>query len=137
MKRLLFPDPPRELPGRRFIKIIARAAHVLCAGVLLGAFVFSAASDARDPWLIATVLSGLFIVALDLHESAAFLCQVRGLIVAGKIAVVALLPAFGDATAQVLGAVVILSVISSHAPAGFRYRLLIGGGNIRGADSKG
>lgn len=135
--RLLFPDPPRTLPGRRWIKLILRAAHVLLAGLLVGAVLFELDAEQRDRWLHATIGSGALLLLLDLHESAAFVCQVRGLVVLTKIGIVIWLDRFGSYQAAVLCVVVLASVIFSHAPASVRYRVLFGQGRIRGATSSG
>ncbi len=135
--RTLFPDPPRDFRGRRLLKIGLRAAHVLVVCVLLGAYVFDAAPAERTTWLWAAIASGALILLLDLHESAAFLMEVRGLIVLGKIALVAALPAFGDAQVGVLAFLVVASVLSSHAPASFRHHRVWGAKGIRGAESSG
>jgi len=129
-----FPEVPRAFPGRRGLKILLRATHVLCAGILVGGYVFG--GDA-GPWLWATIVSGLAILLLDLHESAAFLLQLRGLIVVGKIATVGALPWFHGSEVWVFGALVVVSVLSSHAPASFRHRVVIGAGRIRGPVSRG
>ncbi len=133
----LFPDPPREFRGRRELKIALRAVHVLCAGTLLGAYVFGVGSDRSEPWLLATVATGLSIVALDLHESAGFLFQVRGVVVLLKIGALVALPWLAGYEAWVLGAVVLVSVLSSHASSRIRYRVLLGQGRIRGGETRG
>ncbi len=81
---ILFPEQPRALPGRRGLKVALRAAHVLCAGILVGSYVFDAEAALKSSWTLATVASGMAILLLDLHESAAFLFQVRGLVVASS-----------------------------------------------------
>ena len=134
MKTLLFPNEPRDFRGRRALKILFRAFHVLCAGVLLGAYVFGA--DA-GPWLWATIGTGMLILLLDLHETAAFVLQVRGLIVVTKIALVAALPWFHGSETWLLGVLLVGSVMSSHAPAKFRHRQIFGRGRVRGATSAG
>lgn len=135
--RTLFPDPPREFRGRRSLKIALRAAHVLMVCVLLGAYVFDATPAERTTWLWAAIASGASILLLDLHESAAFLMQVRGLIVLGKIALVGALPVFGGAQVWVLVFLVAASVLSSHAPGSFRHRQVWGRKGIRGGESHG
>ena len=134
---LFFPDPPRELPFRRAVKIALRAAHVLCAGVTTGAFVLGAAADARQAWLAATIASGTAILLLDLHESAAFLVQVRGLVLALKLIVLASALAWTAGAPWLLGGLMVLSVLSSHAPSRVRYCVLIGRGRIAPSRSKG
>ena len=131
-----FPDPPRTYRGMRWVKVVLRAVHVLCAGVLTGAYLLEATSPQRESCLIGTVLSGLLLFAADLYESAAFLLQVRGAIVLLKLALLALLPVL-PAPGWVLAGILSFSVISSHAPSAVRYRMLFGRGRIRGAETKG
>ena len=137
MSSVLFPESPRSFPGRRGLKILLRAIHVLFAGVLVGAYVFEVEAVSRAPWLLGTIGSGILIFLLDLHESAAFLLQVRGLIVLAKIFAVCLLPWCTGWEVQMLGALVVISVLSSHAPSSFRYFLVIGRGQVEAAKSKG
>jgi len=87
-----FPPEPRHLAGRRWLKIVLRGVHVLCAGLLVGAYLFGAAPGVRGAWVGAAVSSGLLVLLLDLHETAVFLVQVRGLVILIKLAVLAALP---------------------------------------------
>ena len=135
LKTRLFPDPPRGFAGRRAIKIVLRAGHVICAGIYLGAFVFGVEAASRQPWFWALLASGGLLLLLDLHETAAFLLETRGLVVLGKIALLALLPCFGAAQAWVLGGLVLVSVLSSHAPASVRHRVVVRG--VRGSQTRG
>lgn len=137
LRSLLFPDPPRELPFRRGLKIVLRAAHVLCAGITTGAFVSAAAADVREAWLTAAIASGAAILLLDLHESAAFLVQVRGLVVALKLVLLALALAWAAAAPWLLGGLMVVSVLSSHAPSRVRYHVVFGRGRIVPSRSKG
>ena len=134
---LLFPDPPRDLPGRRALKIGLRAVHVLCVAGLAGAYLFDVPPAESAGWYRAALASGAVLLLLDLHESAVFVFQVRGLVVATKLLLLALLPAFGAGAKWVLAALVIISVISSHAPGRIRYRLWWGEDRLRATDSKG
>ena len=135
--RFLIPPEPREYTGQRWVKMIARSAHVILSGIYLGALVFNVEPAARLPWFLATMLSGLLMICLDLYESGAFLLQLRGLVVLGKLLLLAFLPAFGAAGVWVVAAVAFFSVISSHATANFRYFLIWGRGRIKAAETKG
>jgi hypothetical protein len=135
--RLLIPDEPRRYPGQRWIKMIARAAHIIFSGIYLGALVFGVEPAVRGPWFLATMLSGLLMIGLDLVESGGFLLQLRGLVVAGKLLLLAFLPLFGAAGVWVVVAVAFVSVISSHASSSFRYFLIWGRGRINAAETKG
>jgi hypothetical protein len=133
----LFPDPPRDLPGRRALKIGLRAVHVVCVAGLAGACLFDVAPAHGAPWVRAALASGVVLLLLDLHESAVFVFQVRGIVVALKLLLLALLPAFGAGAKWVVVALVVVSVVSSHAPGRVRYRLWWGAGRLRATDSKG
>ena len=132
----LFPDPPREFPGQRLLKVSLRAAHVLCAGVFAATYVLDEPT-ARDAWLVATVASGGAILAADLYQSAAFLLQTRGLVLLAKLVVVAALPHSGSAAPWLVSALVVGSVLSSHAPSRVRYFVWVGRGRVKGDESRG
>jgi hypothetical protein len=134
---LLFPDPPRDLPGRRALKIGLRAVHVLCVAGLAGAYLFDVPPAESAGWYRAALASGAALLLLDLHESAVFAFQVRGLVVASKLVLLAALPAFGNGAKWVLAALLVVSVLSSHAPGRVRYQLWWGQGRLRATDSKG
>ena len=137
MTSILFPETPRDFPGRRWLKIVLRAVHVLCVCGFSGAVFLSVTSAARDDWFWATVISGIVLLALDLHESGVFLIQIRGLVVLVKLIALGFVHQ-DDLTAKiVVAAVILLSVISSHASSTVRYRLLFGGDRFKGATSKG
>ena len=136
LMRWLFPSEPREFPGRRGLKIALRAVHVLSAGLLVGSYAFEAV-DAQTTWLLATACTGLLILLVDLHETAVFLLQVRGLVVLLKLTALALLPLCVGVEAWLLGGVVVLSVLSSHAPSKVRYWVVICRGRFAPGRSRG
>jgi len=137
LRTLLFPAEPRRLPGRRAMKILLRAIHVPCAGILAAAYLFEAGASARTVWMVGTVVSGLLILLLDLHETGVFLLQVRGLVVFGKIALLAMLPLFEAYRLPVLVGLLGISVLSSHAPSEIRHHLAFGRDRFKGATTKG
>jgi hypothetical protein len=135
--QILIPPEPREYTGQRWVKMIARAAHVILAGIYLGALVFHVEPAIRLPWYLAAMLSGLLMTCLDLYESGAFLLQLRGLVLVVKLLLLAFLPIFGAAGLWVLTGIAFFSVISSHASAKFRYFLIWGRGRIKAAETRG
>ncbi len=134
---LLFPERPRSFDARRTVKIVLRAAHVLLVAVLLGGTVFGVGPAAVQPWWLAAVLSGVLLLLLDLYESAAMMLQVRGLVVLIKIGTLVIWPKLGSWQPWVLGLLVLVSVISSHAPSSFRYAMVLGRGRVSGSQTKG
>ena len=137
VRSILFPEPPRNFRGRRTLKIFLRGLHVVCAGLCLGAYAFDVAAGERIVALWAALGSGLAMLALDVHETAAFFLQVRGLVVVLKLVLLALLPWFGGAKAEILGALMLLSVVSSHAPGKIRHHQIAGTGRLHGARTHG
>lgn len=135
--KLVFPPEPRRLPGHRAFKIVLRGLHTLAAGVLCGAYVFDVPDESRSLTLALVIASGLAMLLLDLYESGAFLVQVRGLVLLGKIGLLLCLPLLGEATGLTLCLLFVIAVISSHAPSKVRYYVVLGGQRIRGATSKG
>ena len=121
----LFPDPPRDFPLRRMTRTVLRAAHILTGGVLLGGYVFSAASSTLSVWWHATLLSGALLLATDLHASCAALVEVRGVVVVAKLGLLLLLPVAGAHAVLVLATVLIIGAISSHLPGRFRHLALL------------
>lgn len=134
---LIFPPQPRSFPGRRAVKIVCRTVHALCAGVLVGAYIFEISPALRSPWLRWTVISGLLILLVDLHESGVFLLQVRGLIVICKFGVLAAPALLDELRPWWFAALLGISVLSSHAPGKIRYFVVLGGGRFKGAETKG
>jgi len=135
--RLLFPDEPRSFPGRRETKILVRAVHVLLAGLFTAAVVFRLEEAERAVWFHGALGSGLALLLLDLHESGAFLLQVRGLVVLLKLLLLACLPLFGAAEGWILSLVVLASVYFSHASSKIRYFMVFGRGRIEGSRTAG
>lgn len=135
--RVLIPPEPRRYPGQRWVKMCARSSHVIFVGIYLGALVFRIDTTGRLPWFLAALLSGFLMVCLDLYESGAFLLQLRGMVTACKLVLLALLPLFGGAAVWVVAAVAFCSVISSHASSKFRYYLVWGRGKIKGGEMRG
>jgi hypothetical protein len=119
------------------VKVGLRAAHVLCAAGLLGAVLFQVEDARGDPWLQAALLTGALVLLIDLHESCAFLLQVRGVVVLAKLGLLAALPALGAARPWVLSGLLLISVVFSHAPSEVRHRMLVAEGRIRGGRSRG
>ena len=136
LRPLLFPDPPRDFRGRRGVKTGLRALHVLCAALLLGATVYAAAASERERALDLVIASGAALVLLELARTATFLLQVRGAVLVLKIGAVVLFTALDRGQVALLAAILVVSVLISHAPASIRHRMLVGGGHIRGAETR-
>ena len=119
---LFFPDEPRDFPFRRWVRISLRTAHLIAIAGLFGGHVFAQPVHVLEPWLWGSVLTGLLLFATDLHMSFDALRQVHGLVVIGKLALLALVPLFWDSRVVLLVLVMIIAGVSSHMPGRWRHR---------------
>ena len=121
----LFPDKPRDLPYRRTIRILLRALHILTAGTLVGGHIFNQPLTILEPWLWATVITGLLMLLTDIHSSMAFFFELRGIAVLLKILLLLLIPFFWKQRVAILIAVLLIGAISSHLPKRYRHKTLM------------
>ena len=119
------------------MKILLRATHVPCAGILTGAYLFGAAPALRHDWLLATIATGSLILLLDLFESGVFLLQIRGLVLILKLGLLAALPVLEGWSGWLLAVLLAMSVITSHAPGKIRHLVPFGGDRFKGAETNG
>lgn len=120
---LLFPDKPRTLPFRRTLRIVSRSLHIMTAGVLLGGHIFNQPVEILEPWLWATVITGMIILLTDLHASLTILFELRGIAVLIKISLLFLIPFFWDQRVVILICILLIGGISSHLPKCYRHKL--------------
>jgi hypothetical protein len=123
---LLFPDPPRRVPGHRALSIALRTVHVAAFGTLLGGHVFEIAPARLAPMLALTVASGVALVALEMASTCAWLVSGAGVFVAVKLALLLLVPVLWDWRVPLLFAVLVVASIGAHMPARFRHQPLLG-----------
>lgn len=121
----LFPSVPRDFPYRRGVRTALRTAHILTAGTLLAGYIFDQPTAELEPWLLGTVLSGVLLMATDLHASLAVLCELRGLAVLMKLVLLALVPVLWDARVPLLIAALIIGAVGSHMPSEYRHKVLL------------
>ena len=110
----------RDFPGRRWLGVVLRAAHL--AGVVgVGAsLVGGGAMGSYFPVLL--VLSGLTMAALDAWSNPRWLAEPAGLSLLVKFALLGWF-LFDEARRPALfWTVLVFSVVFAHAPASFRHR---------------
>ena len=121
---ILFPKQPRSFPYRRALLSILRALHILSTGILVGGHVFNQPEHVIEPWLYASVFTGLAIFATDLHASMAVLFEVRGVLLVIKIILLLLIPMFWQLRIPLLITVLFIGAIGSHMPKHWRHKVL-------------
>ena len=123
--RTLFPNQPRSFPYRRAVLSILRALHILCTGVLVGGYLFNQTVAVVEPWLYASVTTGLMLFALDLHASMAVLFELRGLLLLVKVILLLLIPVFWQQRIPILITVLFIGAVGSHMPKRHRHKVLL------------
>lgn len=123
--RLLFPRHFRDLPHRRLILNLLRAAHIISFSLLLGGLFYGMAREAWQPWLIGAIVSGFALFAVDLYGSFLALLEVRGVSVLVKLLLLSMLPQL-DPELRVYGLmlIIVFSSLISHSTRRFRHRSL-------------
>jgi len=121
LKKLLFPDQSRGFYGKRWLDIILRTIHLMGLLGISGGIIFNAEESLWQPYFMITMISGLAMVFLSLWSHGKWILQNRGLAIIVKLIMLALLPVFPDYGLYILLTIVLISGISSHAPAKFRY----------------
>lgn len=86
-----------------------------------GGYLFNAEQSLWFAYFWATILSGLAMVLLSLWSNGKWLIQNRGLAIIIKLFLLSLLPVFPGNEQYLLLVIVLVSGVSSHAPAKFRY----------------
>ena len=89
-------------------------------GVLLGGHLFDVPDSRLFPFLIATIVSGVALMALELASSCAWLFMGKGIAVLVKLLILAAIPLFWEHRVWLLLVVVAVASVGSHMP--FRYR---------------
>jgi hypothetical protein len=107
------------------VRIALRTAHIFSAGTLLAGYIFDQPASVLEPWLLGTVISGLLLLATDLHASFAVFFEVRGLGVLAKLALLALVPLFWDARISLLIAALVIGAVTSHMPRKYRHKVML------------
>lgn len=119
---LLFPEQKRDFPSKRWVKISLRTLHLLGIAGFAGAFIQSVDPGLWKPFVALTLVSGLAMVAVELWTHGIWLLQVRGQAVIIKLLLLAL-TLYTDKTADLilLGVIIVISGLVSHAPGNVRY----------------
>ena len=125
LKPLLFPIPPRRIPRHRALGLALRTAHLMTFGALLGGHLFDVDSARLMPFLLATIASGVALLALELASTCAWLFMGKGLSVLVKLAVLVLVPLFWEYRVPLLLLVVAVASVGSHMPSRFRHRCFV------------
>jgi hypothetical protein len=122
LRAWLCPVPPRRIPGHRALGVAFRTAHLATFGILLGGHVFGVESARLIPFLVGTAVSGVLLVALEVASTGDWLLEGRGLVVATKLGLLAMIPWLPAQRVPLLLLVVVVASVGAHMPGRFRHR---------------
>ena len=120
-QRLLFPDPPRALPGARAWNIAFRTVHIGVIGVLFGGHVFEIPKPQLLVWLGLSIATGTGLIAIEAFPHARWCYQGRGVLTLTKLLLLCLVPWLWAYRVAILTLVIVLGSVGSHMPRRFRY----------------
>lgn len=120
-RALLFPQPKRDFPAQRWVRISVRTWHLLSMGFLLGGTAHGLTLAAQPIEVWSTFASGLVFVGLELYASGIWLLQLKGLAVILKLLLLGAAVASPEHSLPYLIAAVVIGGISSHMPGKYRY----------------
>ncbi len=107
------------------MRIALRSVHIFTTGTLVGGYIFDQSAAVLLPWLWGSVISGILLLATDLHASFAVLCELRGIAVIVKVLLMLLIPLFWEARVPLLLAALVVGAVSSHMPRRYRHLVLL------------
>ncbi|MCK6375718.1 MAG: hypothetical protein L6Q69_16690 [Zoogloea sp.] len=111
----------RDFPGRRWLGVLLRAAHL--AGVVgVGAGLVAGATAQAHGFLILMVASGVAMAALDAWSNALWLKEFAGLSLLVKFVLIGIFVVDEAARPALFWLILVFSVVFAHAPASFRHR---------------
>ncbi len=125
----------RPVPGVRAVRTGLRTAHLVAFGALYGGHLYGAAPNRLLPALIATVLTGLALAALEAYRTPAWPFQVRGIATFAKVLLVAAVAVWWQRRIALLTTVIVIGGVVSHMPSRFRYYSVLHGRAIASRES--
>lgn len=106
---------------KRWSKISLRTIHLLAVAGVGGGILFGLEKELwLNYWWLALV-SGAFMMLMDLVANPLWLAQVRGFVVILKLILLALLGGHPDWDRFLLIIIIVISAVVSHAPGKLRY----------------
>jgi len=127
LRGVVCPEPPRVIPAHRLLSVALRTAHLMTFGTLVGGHLFEVDPSRLFPFLVATILSGGGLMALEMASTCAWLFMGKGLAVLAKLLLLASIPLLWEHRVVLLLLVVAVASVGAHMPARFRHYSLLSG----------
>jgi hypothetical protein len=99
----------------------ARTVHIAAMGVVLGGVAFHVPAQRLLVPIALTVLSGVFLLGIEVWRSVAFICQGSGVAVWLKLALLGVGELFPSARLEWYLAATVVASVGSHMPGSWRH----------------
>ena len=118
---LLFPAEPRRVPWGRPLQVGLRTVHIVAMAMVLGGLARGGTRETLLGWIVATILSGVLLLGIDLWKSCAYLGQGAGVAVLLKLGLLGLGNLFPEARFGWYLAATAVASIGSHMISTWRH----------------
>lgn len=121
LRACLFPEVPRHFPWARPVQLVLRSLHIAAMALVVGGLPFGAGYPQLRWPILATLLSGVLLFAIDLARDMGILLQGSGVAVLLKLGLLGM--GFLQPSARLpwyLAATLVASV-GSHMPGAWRH----------------
>jgi hypothetical protein len=108
-------------PGSRALQVLLRTAHIIAMAMVLGGLAQGAGFRPLRPWILATVLSGVLLLAVDLAKGSTRLTQGSGVAVLLKLALLGLGNLYPEARLPWYLAATAVASVGAHMAASWRH----------------
>ncbi|MBP1629071.1 MAG: hypothetical protein H6Q00_3546 [Holophagaceae bacterium] len=116
-----FPRNPRRPPVPRPVQVAIRTLHIVAMGMLIGALPYGGTAESLRLWILATLLSGCLLLAIDLWKTGMFLVEGAGAGVILKLVLLGLGNLYPESRLGWYLAAAAVASFGSHMPSGWRH----------------
>ena len=120
-RSVLFPSEPRKLTWGRPLQVGLRTVHLVAMAMVLGGLGMGGTHDTLLLWILATLVSGILLLGVDLWKSCRFLEEGAGVAVLVKLALLGLGNLFPAARLEWYIAATAVASLGSHMGSSWRH----------------
>ena len=110
-----------KLTIKRWTKISLRTLHLLAVAGVGGGILFGLEKDLWINYWWLALVSGVFMMVIDITSNPVWMVQVRGLVIYLKLVLLAFIGSNPPIDGLLLAVIIVVSGIISHAPSQLRY----------------
>jgi hypothetical protein len=104
--------------------VFIRAAHLLAAGAVAGAYLLNVEDPGVRTWWIVAGISGVLLVVAELIRHVELYREVAGWATIFKLVLIGSIPALASAAPWLMSAAFVVAVVGAHSPRNWRHRKL-------------